>query len=134
MIELHHIGIATDNAQQEAQMWSEIYPNPVLSALIHDPVQRVNLIFLSSETGRQVSLEFVEPANKDSPVNNLIKKGGGFYHLCYEVNDLEAALVAVKKNGALILQNPVNAAAFDGRRIAWFYTRNRRLIEYLERE
>ena len=35
--------------------------------------------------------------------------------------------------GALVVQNPVPAVAFDLRRIAWAYTRQKLLIELLER-
>jgi hypothetical protein len=35
--------------------------------------------------------------------------------------------------GAVVTQKPVPALAFDGRRVAWIYTRDKLLLEYLER-
>jgi methylmalonyl-CoA/ethylmalonyl-CoA epimerase len=49
------------------------------------------------------------------------------------VDNLEQALAAARSLGALITRQPMPAIAFGGRRIAWIYTRNRLLIEYLER-
>jgi methylmalonyl-CoA/ethylmalonyl-CoA epimerase len=49
------------------------------------------------------------------------------------VDDLEQALANARSMGALITRQPMPAVAFGGRRIAWIYTKNRLLIEYLER-
>ncbi|MGH7963890.1 MAG: VOC family protein, partial [Candidatus Binatia bacterium] len=68
-----------------------------------------------------------------SPVSTALAKGIGAYHSCYEVEDLDAALAHVRAKGCLIISQPVPAVAFDGRRIAWFYTPVRQLIEIVER-
>jgi len=49
------------------------------------------------------------------------------------VDHLEQALADARTLGAIIARSPVSAVAFGGRRIAWIYTKNRLLIEYLER-
>jgi methylmalonyl-CoA/ethylmalonyl-CoA epimerase len=63
----------------------------------------------------------------------FLKKGGGLHHLCYEVQDLEKQLELTRSKGGLIARPPMPAEAFGGRRIAWVYTKNKLLIEYLER-
>ena len=55
------------------------------------------------------------------------------YHLCIEVADLDGSLATARERGALVLQEPVEAAAFDRRRIAWIVTRDKLIVEYLER-
>jgi methylmalonyl-CoA/ethylmalonyl-CoA epimerase len=62
----------------------------------------------------------------------LKKDGGGAYHLCFETSDIEAALTHAKDNGCIVISGPVPAVAFDGRRIAWIYTRSRQLFELVE--
>ena len=47
--------------------------------------------------------------------------------------DLEQELARARSCGAVITRRPKPAVAFGGRRIAWIYTKNRLLIEYLER-
>jgi methylmalonyl-CoA/ethylmalonyl-CoA epimerase len=62
----------------------------------------------------------------------LSKGNGGAYHLCFETNDMEGALVHARNNGCVVLASPVPAVAFQGRRIAWIYTPSRQLFEIVE--
>jgi methylmalonyl-CoA/ethylmalonyl-CoA epimerase len=62
-----------------------------------------------------------------------LKRGGGLHHLCYEIEDLENQLALSRAQGGLVVKPPLPAVAFAGRRIAWVYTRNKLLLEYLER-
>jgi methylmalonyl-CoA/ethylmalonyl-CoA epimerase len=55
------------------------------------------------------------------------------HHLCYEIEDLENQLALSRAQGGLVVKPPLPAVAFAGRRIAWVYTRNKLLLEYLER-
>ena len=54
-------------------------------------------------------------------------------HLCYEVDDLERQIERMKRCGGRLIRSPQPAIAFAQRRIAWMLTRQRVLIEYLER-
>ena len=54
-----------------------------------------------------VFLELIEPAEENSPISNFIKKGGGFHHLCFEVDDIHLELEKMKKNGARIVVDVV---------------------------
>jgi methylmalonyl-CoA/ethylmalonyl-CoA epimerase len=63
----------------------------------------------------------------------FLKRGGGLHHLCYEIDDLEDQLALSRAQGGLVVRQPLPAVAFEGRRIAWVYTRNKLLVEYLER-
>ena len=67
------------------------------------------------------------------PVQTFAAKGGGLHHVCYVVDNLEEAIATARSHGALVTRQPMPAVAFGGRRIAWIYTKNRLLIEYLER-
>jgi methylmalonyl-CoA/ethylmalonyl-CoA epimerase len=51
----------------------------------------------------------------------------------YEVDDLEGQMSAMKSRGALIMRRPKPAVAFEGRRIAWMLTREKLLVELLEK-
>jgi methylmalonyl-CoA/ethylmalonyl-CoA epimerase len=99
--------------------------------IIHDPIQRVHVSFITLP-GTEVSMELVEPAGVQSPVQAFLEKGGGLHHICYEVLDCESALVAMRRTGALIVRRPKPAVAFDGRSIAWVLTTQKLLVELLE--
>ena len=73
------------------------------------------------------------PACEDSPVGQVLAKGIGAYHICYEVENIEDALEYVHSKGCVVITKPVPATAFEGRRIAWFYTPTRQLVEVVER-
>jgi methylmalonyl-CoA/ethylmalonyl-CoA epimerase len=75
----------------------------------------------------------VEPAGEKSPVIPFLKRGGGLHHLCYEIDDLEEQLRLSRTQGGLVTRPPLPAVAFNGRRIAWVYTKQKLLVEYLER-
>jgi methylmalonyl-CoA/ethylmalonyl-CoA epimerase len=101
-------------------------------AVVHDPAQRARVAFIRPGTGGP-AIELIEADAADAPLAAFVARGGGLHHLCYEVDSLEAQLASSRAGGALIVRRPVPAVAFEGRRIAWVYTKERLLIEYLER-
>jgi len=62
-----------------------------------------------------------------------LSRGGGLHHICYEVDSLDSQVRASRAAGCLVVKNPLPAVAFGGRRIAWVYTPEKLLVEYLER-
>ena len=103
--------------------------------VIHDPLQRVQVSFFKPADSQNPVFELVEPADEDSPVNSFLRKrGGGFHHICYEVDDLDARLGEAQSAGLAVVSVPKPAVAFDGRRIAWVCSKNRLLMELLERD
>jgi methylmalonyl-CoA/ethylmalonyl-CoA epimerase len=99
--------------------------------IVHDPIQTAHVQFLHRD-GDPVSLELVAPDGETSKLANALKKGGGLNHLCYRTSDIGQALEAMHREGMLILQSPVEAVAFEGRRIAWLIGRNGFPIELVE--
>jgi methylmalonyl-CoA/ethylmalonyl-CoA epimerase len=63
-----------------------------------------------------------------------LKRGGGLHHLCYEIDNLEEQLALSRTRGGIVVRPPLPAVAFEGRRIAWVYTKNKLLLEFLERQ
>ena len=130
---LHHIGFVVADIQREIEGIAESLGAAWDGNTILDPLQRARVAFLRTECRSDALLELIEPAGKDSPVIRLLQRGGGLHHLCYEVVDLQRHLDQMRAKGAVILQHPVPAVAFDNRRIAWVGTKERLLLEFLER-
>jgi methylmalonyl-CoA/ethylmalonyl-CoA epimerase len=104
-----------------------------VSGPFDDPIQKVSVEFLAQSTEDTAEIELIAPAEEDSPIRSMLaKNGGGAYHLCFETSDIEAALAHAKALGCVIVSPPVPAVAFQGRRIAWIYTRSRQLFELVE--
>jgi methylmalonyl-CoA/ethylmalonyl-CoA epimerase len=129
----HHVGFVVAAIEECAPSFAEALEADWDGHIIHDPNQLVRVSFLRSRSAGDPLFELVEPAGENTPVLAFLKKGGGFHHVCFEVEDLEGALNRVRSLGALITRQPMPAVAFGGRRIAWVYTRQKMLIEYLER-
>ena len=130
---LHHIGFVVADIQREIEGIAESLGAAWDGNTILDPLQRARVAFLRTECRSDALLELIEPAGKDSPVIRLLQRGGGLHHLCYEVANLQLHLDQMRAGGAVILQQPVPAVAFDNRHIAWVGTKERLLLEFLER-
>ena len=128
---LHHVGFVVASIDKSVEGFARSVGLSWNGRVFADPIQRVRVTFLGDEGTPQI--ELVEPDGADAPVQSFLAKGGGLHHVCYEVNDLEAQLRAQRQNGGITVRPPAPAVAFGGRRIAWSYTRERLLVEYLER-
>jgi methylmalonyl-CoA/ethylmalonyl-CoA epimerase len=129
----HHVGFVVASISDSVKGFATMLQADWDEQVFHDPNQRVRVTFLKSHNHGDPLWELVEPAGENSPVHSFAAKGGGLHHVCYVVDKLEAALAAARSRGALVTRQPAPAVAFGGRRIAWVYTKNRLLIEYLER-
>ena len=129
----HHIGYAVKDIRRYLDDFLMPMFSPVsVTEPVSDPVQQVTVCFAEMPGGTVI--ELVEPLGDKSPVNSIIGSSrGGLYHLCYEVDDLDRELERFRSKGCLPLGKPVPAAAFKGRRIVFLLTRERDLIELVER-
>lgn len=129
----HHVGFVLPSIQDAVQGFMRSLEADWDGEIIHDPNQAVRVTFLRSKSASDPLVELIEPAGQGSPVLPFLKRGGGLHHLCYQVDVLEKQLELSRSMGDLVTRPPLPAVAFGGRRIAWVYTRNRLLLEYLER-
>ena len=132
LLRLHHTGFIVASIDQALPGFLSSLDAVATTGKIHDPLQKVNVLFLRPVAGEYSQIELVEPAGEDSPVVRFLARGGGMNHLCYEVNDIDASLQAMKERKCVIVSKPKPAVAFDGRRVAWAMTRDRLLVELLE--
>jgi methylmalonyl-CoA/ethylmalonyl-CoA epimerase len=131
-LSLHHVGYVVRDIAGSIESFAHSTRATWDGIISEDPHQRVRVAFLTVRA-QDAQIELVEPAGEDSPVSDFLRKGGGLHHVCYEVNDLELELAEFRTRGALIAKRPKPAVAFHGRRIAWVITREKLLIELLER-
>jgi methylmalonyl-CoA/ethylmalonyl-CoA epimerase len=129
----HHIGFVLTSIEKSVDAFMRSLEAEWDGNIVHDPNQGVRVTFLRSRYPADPLFELVEPDGDNAPVQAFLKRGGGLHHICYQVESLEEALARMRTFGGLITRPPLPAVAFAGRRIAWVYTKNRLLIEYLER-
>ena len=92
--------------------------------------QKVKYAFIQLSNGSVV--EVLSPLTKDSPITRHVINGGGFYHVCFAVDNINNSLQLAKKNGATIIVKPIKDVAFDGRYISFIMHPDHGLIEFVE--
>jgi len=96
------------------------------------PSQKVLTAFLPVG---ESTIELLQPTSADSPVGKFLsKRGEGIHHVCFAVENLEAALADLSKKGfRLIHTTPVPGAG--GKRVAFLHPEAGRgvLIELAEK-
>jgi methylmalonyl-CoA/ethylmalonyl-CoA epimerase len=128
-----HLGVAVQSLEKALPFYESVFGYRMVAGPFADPIQRVSVCFLQSPEPGGITIELVEPLGDESPIRKTLEKGGGAYHVCYEVSELDASLRQLSDCGCLIVSRPAPAVAFENRRIAWFYTPTRQLIEILEK-
>ena len=130
-MKLHHVGIVVKNINESLGEIKQFldFEKTTVPTLIGS--QKVNTCFL--KTG-DIYIELIEPEGEDSPILNFVKKGGGFHHLCFEVENLSFAIDEIIKKGGRLVVSPVKG--FEGRQIAFVFLNmkktNFNLIELVE--
>lgn len=108
-----------------------------------DPVQKVTACFIGKAGAEEVHIELLEPTEDRSPIANFLgTRGGGLHHLCFEVDDIEAATKDLGQKGFKVVSQPVDCIGYDrsfdlgkkaSTRIAFLMTSNKLLIELLQK-
>ncbi len=130
---LHHVAYVCENVEQKAEELCQLLGYKIESSPVIDENKNVRILFLVHKDGSR--LELLEPYGSKSPVRKFLEKGGGLYHLCFEVDDLEAALRRITSNNqAYIVKQPTVAPAIEGRRVAFVVTAGNDLIEFVEKQ
>jgi methylmalonyl-CoA/ethylmalonyl-CoA epimerase len=128
---LHHAGYVVASIAASLAEYREASALEWDGLIVHDPLQMVRVTFLGGAGGAS-SVELVEPAGPRSPVNSFLARGGGLHHVCYEVADLKAHMERCAAAGCKLVRPPMQAAAFERRRIAWMTSPSGQLFELLQ--
>jgi methylmalonyl-CoA/ethylmalonyl-CoA epimerase len=98
---LNHVAIAVRDLQASARVYRDI-----LGADVSGPTSLVEhgvtVVFV---TLPNTKIELIEPLGDGSPVAKFLERNpdGGIHHVCYEVDDIEAARDRLVSAGARIL-------------------------------
>lgn len=129
---IDHVGIVVGSLEGAAAYYASHFGLREVGGRIVDPLQDVELQFLEDDAGAR--LELICPLSADSPSARALKTGGGLNHICYRVADLDASVKTLVAHDAKLVREALPAVAFGGRRVAFLYTRQRELIEFVEAE
>jgi methylmalonyl-CoA/ethylmalonyl-CoA epimerase len=93
---IHHLGYAVRSVEAASRFYEESFgvePNEP------ETVEEQGMVATVFRVGDS-TVELMQPTRPDSPVGKfLAKRGEGFHHVAFEVEDIEAALDELKKQG-----------------------------------
>jgi methylmalonyl-CoA/ethylmalonyl-CoA epimerase len=112
-MKLHHIGVACKNIDEGIDNVSKVHQVIKQSPVFFDEQQNAELVLLTLADGTHIELI----AGK--PVENLLKKGITWYHICFEVDDINAEIDRLISEGAFLISPPKPAILFNNRKVAF---------------
>ena len=115
-LRFHHVGIACTDIERVAHFVGLVFDIASDTGTVYDANQGSNVRLLRDTSGMQLELI------SGKPVEKIVKKGGTYYHICFETPDMESAIAHFKKQGSLLVSPPTKAVLFDHRRVSFLYT------------
>lgn len=131
LLSFHHIGIACRDIEKTKGLYLAMGYKE--APVIDDPVQHVSVCFL--EKDGEPRIELLSSLDDNSPLSRILASVGVTpYHMCYEVNDMEEAIAALRARRFMLVSGPVAACAMENRLIAFLFNKNNGLIELVEKQ
>jgi methylmalonyl-CoA/ethylmalonyl-CoA epimerase len=118
-IKINHLAIVVENIEDSLTFWRDALGLPMGD--IHEVAQeQVKIAFL--EVGES-HVELVQPTSDDSGIAKyLAKKGAGMHHVCFEVEDINAALQQMASKGIELINDTPRER--DGRKYAFIHPKS----------
>ena len=120
MNKIEHIGIAVKSLDNSNELFSKLFGKT------HYKVEEVASEGLKTSFFKigENKIELLEGTNDDSPITKFIaKKGEGIHHIAFDVDDIEAEIKRLKKEGFKVLnETPKNGA--DNKLVAFLHPKS----------
>lgn len=124
----HHVGLACRDISEEVAGLTAI-GYAAEGPPIEDPIQKVRVQFFAGSGPR---IELISPTAPESPVSGILKRGTKFYHLAYEVGNIEASIELLQSAAFRATGPAAPAVAFAMRRIVFLMSKSGILVELIE--
>ena len=129
---LNHIAIAIPSLDEATKTYKDM-----LGVKISDPVDQIDhgvkVVFIELPNTK---IELLEPLGENSPIENFLDKNkkGGVHHICFEVEDIDSAIMNLKRDGATILGDGKAKIGAHGKPVIFLHPKdfNGALIELEE--
>ena len=102
---LNHVGMATSSIERSADTYRTLLGAEAIGEPFDLPAQGVRVCFIDAPN---TQVELIEPYDEASPIAGFLRKNpdGGQHHVCFEVQDIQAAVAELKGKGATVLGEP----------------------------
>ncbi len=117
---INHLGYVVEDVAAAARFYEECF-----GVVPDEPeeVEEQGILALMFEVGES-RIELLQPTRPDSPVGKfLARRGEGFHHVAYEVDDLEATLRELKESDVELIDEKPRVGV-GGARMAFLHPRS----------
>jgi len=104
---ISHLGMAVKNLEEAREFYRSIFKlqssDPIIGG---DGSLKVSMVKVG-----EVSIELIEPIGNEGVMAKFLeKRGEGFHHICYEVDNIHAVVSSLKASGLDVLGEPTPGA------------------------
>lgn len=119
---LNHVAIAVPDLAAASQLYHETLGADV-SAPQPVPEHGVTVVFI---TLPNTKIELLHPLGENSPIAGFLAKNpsGGIHHICYEVEDINAASTQLVKKGARVLGDGTPKIGAHGKPVLFLHPKD----------
>jgi methylmalonyl-CoA/ethylmalonyl-CoA epimerase len=110
-----HIGIAVESVDALLPFYRDVLGMDVI------PLDNADGARIAGLAAGDALVELLEPDKADSPIGKFIaKRGPGIHHVCFVVDDLDAALERCRRAGIRLIDEKPRLGA-EGKQIAFLH-------------
>jgi len=119
---LNHVAIAVPDLATATAIYRDGLGASV-SAPRPLPEHGVTVVFVDLPNGK---IELMEPLGAESPIAAFLDRnpGGGMHHLCFEVDDLAAAVATIGKTGARVIGGGAPKIGAHGKPVVFLHPKD----------
>ena len=101
--EVSHLGMAVKDLEEAREFYRSVFglesSDPIIGG---DGMIRISMVRVGSTL-----IELLQPIGNEGVMAKFLeKRGEGFHHICYEVEDIQAEIASIKAAGLEVLGEP----------------------------
>lgn len=129
MLKVHHIGYLVKKIDKAEKDFTAL-GFECIAPVVYDSLRDADISFWEKNG---YCVELVSPKSEKSVVYDLLKKFKNMpYHICYSSTDMNSDIEDLRKSGYMLLDEPMEAVAIEGRKVCFLFSANSGMIELLE--
>ena len=130
-MKIHHLGYAVKSLNSSIKEFVKLGFSKKGKKIV-DEDRKVVIQFVELD---EYSIELIAPLNDASPVTRIVEKCGDTpYHMCFVVRDIHKEIERRVKDNYLIIEQPENAPAINGKKVAFLFKKGIGVVEFIEED
>lgn len=130
-MKFHHVGIIVKNIKSSLPQIMKILNAKKVSKVYLDNIWKIKLIFIKHKN--KITFEIIQPTSKKSPISNALDQNINILnHVAYTSKNFISDKKVIIDNGGIPVTEAKKAKAFGGKKIQFFITKDKFLIELIE--